>query len=82
LEIKLGQLDEWNSAVDITKLLVAYALRIGAVEEKTWKELITAVIQRPGKRFIWKNTDRPVFFANTKEERGVRLLMYIYTELI
>jgi hypothetical protein len=49
LKVELGQLEQENSAVDITRLLVAYALRTGAVEEKTWKELFRAVIQRPGK---------------------------------
>ena len=69
LKIELGQLHEENNAVDITKLLVAYALRIGAVKEKTWEELSAVVIQRPGKRFIWNKPDWPVFFAYTKGER-------------
>ncbi|KAK7890241.1 hypothetical protein LTR67_008126 [Exophiala xenobiotica] len=69
LKIELGQLDAENNSVDITKLLVVYALCIGAVEEKTWEDLIVVVSQRPSKRFIWKNLHRPVFSALTKGER-------------
>jgi hypothetical protein len=69
LKIELGQLDAENNFIDITQLLAAYALRIGAVEEKTWEDLMAVVSQRPSKRFIWKNPDRPVFFALTRGER-------------
>ncbi len=69
LKLEFGQLDEANNTVDITKLLVAYALRIGAVTEKTWEELVRAVVQRPNKRFIWTTPEWPVFFALTRSER-------------
>jgi hypothetical protein len=68
LKIELGQLDTENNCIDITQLLAAYALHIGAVEEKTWEDLTAVVSQRPSKRFIWKNPDRPVF-ALTRGER-------------
>lgn len=69
MKIELGQLNDENSVVDITKLLSAYALRIGAVKESTWESLIQAVIARPSKRFIWDRPERPVFFAHTKGQR-------------
>ncbi|KAK5234661.1 hypothetical protein LTR47_004104 [Exophiala xenobiotica] len=69
LKVELGQLHAENNCVDITKLLVAYALRIDVVEQKTWEDLITVVSQRPSKRFIWKHRDWPVFFALTRGER-------------
>jgi len=69
MQIELGQLDEKNSAVDVTKLLVAYALRIGAVKENSWEELISVVIRRPSKRFVWETPGGPVFFGSTRGER-------------
>lgn len=69
MKVELGQLNKENNAVDVTKLLLAYALRIGAVEETTWEELITTVFERPSKRFVWQTPQWPVFFARTRGER-------------
>ena len=52
LEVELRQLSEQNNVVDIIKLLVAYALRIGAVKQTTWESLIASVMRRPSRQFI------------------------------
>jgi hypothetical protein len=67
LTVKLGQLPDDNaSVVDPVKLCLAYALRIGAVEENSWPELLDAVRSRPSKRVLWATPTSPVFCAITR----------------
>ncbi|KAF7189366.1 hypothetical protein HII31_09344 [Pseudocercospora fuligena] len=69
-KIELRQLpSDEDSAVDVTKLLVAYALRVGAVQETNWVNLIDAVLSRPSRRFIWQKPSTPVFYAYTKSQQ-------------
>ncbi|EXJ57123.1 hypothetical protein A1O7_07467 [Cladophialophora yegresii CBS 114405] len=69
LQLEFGLLDEEHNTVDVVKLLVAYALRIGRVAETAWEELISVVLRRRSKRFVWSRPDDPVFFGHTKGER-------------
>ena len=63
--MQLGELNDANSAVDVTKLLIAYALRIGAVEETSWPELINATLRRPSRKMLWKKPSDPLFYGKT-----------------
>jgi hypothetical protein len=70
LTAQLGQLPNDNaSVVDPVKLCIAYALRIGAVEEKSWPELLDAVRSRPSKRVLWAKPTSPVFCAITRSNQ-------------
>lgn len=64
--VELGQLADADSTVDVTKLLLAYALRIGAVEQTSWSDLIDVVLRRPSRQVLWKNGSSPVFHGKTK----------------
>jgi hypothetical protein len=55
--------------VDPTKLCVAYAMRIGLVEQTTWQDVINTAMRRPSRRVVWTKPDAPVFFAWTKSQR-------------
>jgi hypothetical protein len=70
LTVELGQLPDDNaSAVDPVKLCIAYALRIGAVEEKSWPGLLDAVRSRPSKRVLWAKPTSPVFCTITRSNQ-------------
>jgi hypothetical protein len=55
--------------VDATKLCVAYAMRIGLVEQTGWRDFIGTAMRRPSRRVVWTKPDAPVFFAWTKSQR-------------
>jgi hypothetical protein len=70
ITVELGQLPDDNaSAVDPVKLCIAYALRIGAVEEKSWPGLLDAVRSRPSKRVLWAKPTSPVFCTITRSNQ-------------
>ncbi|KAK5055961.1 hypothetical protein LTR84_012511 [Exophiala bonariae] len=58
-----------DSVIDVTKLFAMYAIQNGMLEAKSWKELITLVLQRPCKRFGWRKPEGAVFFTLTRGER-------------
>jgi hypothetical protein len=53
----------------VTKLCVAYAMRIGLIEQRTWQDVIDTAMRRPSRRVVWTKPDAPVFFAWTKSQR-------------
>jgi hypothetical protein len=69
MSVELHQLADENSAVDLTKLCVEYALRIGLVGETSWLDLLKSVLNHPSKRFIWTKPQAPVFFALTQGQQ-------------
>ena len=70
VSIELGELvDDDDSIVDPVKLCIAYALRVGAVKETSWSDLLDAVRARPSKRIVWAKPSSPVFYALTRSEQ-------------
>jgi hypothetical protein len=68
--IELGQLpDDNDSSVDPVKLCIAYALRVGAVKETNWSDLLDIVRARPSKRILWAKPDSPVFYALDRSQQ-------------
>ena len=68
--IELGELlDDSDSIVDPVKLCIAYALRVGAVKETSWSDLLDAVRARPSKRIVWAKPSSPVFYALDRSEQ-------------
>ncbi|KAL8714820.1 MAG: hypothetical protein Q9220_001333 [cf. Caloplaca sp. 1 TL-2023] len=68
--IELGQLvDNNHSVVDPVKLCIAYALRVGAVKETSWSDLLNVVRSRPSKRMLWTKPSSPVFYALTCSQK-------------
>lgn len=44
-------------------MCIAYALRVGAVKETSWSDLLDVVRARPSKRILWAKPNSPVFYA-------------------
>lgn len=71
MKVTLGQLEDADSTLDVTKLLIAHALRTGAVEQTSWATLIDAVLRRPSRKFIWTKPTAPVFWRYRKGGRAI-----------
>ncbi|CAH0001004.1 unnamed protein product [Clonostachys byssicola] len=66
--IELGQVhdNKFNACCPIS-LLIIWSLRIGAVKETSWEELISNMRKRPAHVLVWGRPDMPVFCSITPD---------------
>lgn len=63
MSIELRQLPDEFNVVDPIKLLLVHALRVSAVAETSWQELVQNLVARPNKTVVWSTPESPVFYA-------------------
>ncbi|KPM36938.1 hypothetical protein AK830_g9628 [Neonectria ditissima] len=65
--IELGEVQDPNLNLSCPiKLLIIWALRVGAVPESNYTDLMAAVRARPSRAIVWSEPDFPVFCALIK----------------